>query len=103
MQLTYHKSQSTVYPELLDTTSSKTVVYIRKNVTEQLVFDEMTGESHIMYEYDEATPTKSKYEQYLKEQAMKDVLSLTGTVQSQKEQIELLTGCILEMSELVYE
>ena len=43
MKLNYIKSQSSVKPDLVDTTSSKAVVYIRQNVVENKKTDEMSG------------------------------------------------------------
>ena len=34
MKLNYIKSQSSIKPELVDTTSSKSTVYLRKNIVE---------------------------------------------------------------------
>lgn len=65
MDIVYHKSRSTVYPELVDTTSSKTTVYLRKNVEEVVEHDEMSDQDVTMYVYDEATLTKSEYALYL--------------------------------------
>lgn len=102
MQLNFKKSQSSVKPELVDTTSSKTTVYIRQNIVEK----EATDSSSIIYEYDEAKLTKEEYKQYL---ADLDVNTLLKTVESLKEenvnlnsQVEILTQCVLEMSETVY-
>ena len=70
MTLKWHKSCSTIYPELLDETSSKTSVYIRKNVEEKEIEEpHITDENgdpvkQTVYEYDEAILTKSEYEIY---------------------------------------
>ena len=66
MIINWNKSESGIYPELVDNTSSKYVAYLRKNVVEQQVTDQITGESHTMYEYDEAKLTKEQYAEYLK-------------------------------------
>ena len=52
----WYKAYSTAAPVLLDTTSSKKYVYVRKNVTEYTTEDEMTG-----YEYDEMKIPKEVY------------------------------------------
>ena len=72
MILNYTKSYSSVKPELIDTTSSKTTVYLRKNIIErQIANEDNSDEWHnptvSVYEYDEAKLTKEEYNQYLKE------------------------------------
>ena len=100
MNLYFKKSQSTVKPELVDTTSSKKVVYIRQNIVEAVV-DETT-----FYEYDEAKLTKAEYQEYLKELNGSDTLqtieNLKTENQNLNEQVSMLTECLLEMSETVY-
>lgn len=72
MKLDFRKSQSSIYPDLVDTTSSKTTVYIRQNVHEITNTDEFGNES-VIYEYDEAKLTKDQYEEYLKELSIIDI------------------------------
>lgn len=72
MKLNYRKSESSVYPELIDTTSSKKCVYLRKNVVE-MQSEDMNGEIYTTYEYEEAKLTKEEYEQYLKELSVLDI------------------------------
>ena len=99
------KSQSSVYPILIDTTSSKKYVYLRENVIE-IESDNTDGETYTYYEYDEAKLTKEEYEQYLKElsstETLEDIESLKTENQTLTEQIDMLMNCVLEMSELVY-
>ena len=73
MKLNYVKSQSSIKPELIDTTSSKTTVYIRQNIVEKKKIDEMTGEETVFYEYEEAKLTKAEYQEYLKELSIIDI------------------------------
>ncbi len=73
MILDYKKSQSSIRPDPLDTTSSKTNVYIRNNIVEKTEIDEINGEQRIFYEYDEAKLTKAQYEEYLKELEIADI------------------------------
>ena len=73
MKLNYVKSQSSIKPELIDTTSSKTTVYIRQNIVENKKIDEMTGEETVFYEYEEAKLTKAEYQEYLKELSIIDI------------------------------
>lgn len=100
MKLTFYKSHSTVKPELLDTTSSKKVVYIRQNITEA------QKDGNTFYEYDEAKLTKSEYQKYLKELEATDTLEIVENLKAENqvlsEQVDMLTNCILEMSEMIY-
>lgn len=66
--MNYHKSSADYFPELVDITSSPTTVYLRKNVREVEVTDEVTSEKRIAYEYDEASMTKDEYIDVLRNQ-----------------------------------
>lgn len=69
---TFHKSQSSVQPPEIDTTSSSVVNYIRKNI-HTIENDDVT-----MYEYDEIAVPKDSWELYMKlEQALADIDYLT--------------------------
>lgn len=97
MQLNYVKSQSTVKPELIDTTSSKTTVYLRKNIIERQIAnednsDEWHGPTVSVYEYDEAKLTKEEYNQYLKELSIIDIQQQRADI----DYIALMTGVDLE-------
>lgn len=59
------KSESTIMPEILDTTSSKTTVYLRRNIKENNRINEITDEATVYYEYEEAALTKKAYAEYL--------------------------------------
>lgn len=100
MNLYFKKSQSSVKPELVDTTSSKKVVYIRQNIVE------VQRDNATFYEYDEAKLTKAEYAEYLKELEATDTLEIVENLKSENqalsEQIDMLTNCILEMSEMIY-
>lgn len=109
MILDWYKSASGIYPELIDNTSSQYVTYLRKNVIEKQVMNETTGEFHTMYEYDEAKLTKEQYEEYLKHPELwimneynTEVNRLRQENTELQSQVELLTGCILEISEILY-
>lgn len=67
MKLEFYKSSSSVKPELIDTTSSKKVVYIRQNIVE------VQKDDAVFYEYDEAKLTKAEYQEYLKELEIIDI------------------------------
>ena len=100
MNLYFKKSQSSVKPELVDTTSSKKVVYIRQNIVE------VQRDNATFYEYDEAKLTKSEYHEYLKELEATDTLEIVENLKAENktlsEQVDMLTNCILEMSEMIY-
>lgn len=100
MKLEFYKSSSSVKPELIDATSSKKVVYIRQNIVETQI-DDTT-----FYEYDEAKLSKEDYQEYLKELESTDTLKTIENLklenQALLEQVDMLTNCVLEMSEIVY-
>lgn len=106
MILNYVKSQSSVKPELVDTTSSKKVVYLRKNIVEVVNTDDDTNEEYIYYEYEEAKLTKEEYKQYLEElnnnKTLESIENLQTENQMLREEVDMLTACLVEMSEIVY-
>lgn len=91
MTLNFYTSHSTVKPELLDTTSSKKVVYIRQNIVELEETDEISGETYTYYEYEEAKLTKAEYERYLEEvntnETLESIEELKATIGSMSEAI----------------
>ena len=101
MKIYFKKSQSAVRPELIDTTSSKKVVYIRQNIVE------FQKDDTTYYEYDEAKLTKAEYAEYLKELEATDVSETIENLKAENKQlsetVDMLTNCILEMSEIIYE
>ena len=106
MKLNYKKSQSSVKPDLVDTTSSKSTVYLRKNIVKIKRTDEMSDEEITFYEYDEAKLTKEEYLEYLKEleatDALQTIEDLKAENESLNEQVTMLTDCLLEVSEMIY-
>ena len=88
MKLNYIKSQSSVKPDLVDTTSSKVVVYLRQNIVENQMTDEMSGEKTVFYEYEEAKLTKEEYQEYLKELEIIDIQQQRADI----DYIMLMTG-----------
>lgn len=100
MKLKFIKSQSSIKPELIDTISSKRVVYIRQNIVE------VQKEDTVFYEYDEAKLTKDEYKEYLAELKTQDIFETIENLKTENkalnEQVDMLTSCILEMSEVVY-
>jgi len=63
MTITWNKSRSNEAPVAVDETSSKTSVYLRKNITEQTETDS-EGKETKYFEYDEAILTKDEYKLY---------------------------------------
>lgn len=88
MTLTYKRSESTISPPLIDATSSKKVVYIRKDIVEKQRTDKTTGELYIYYEYLEAKILKSEYGEHLQKQTRADL-----------DYLALMMGVDLEESE----
>ena len=88
MKMNYAKSESTIKPELIDTISSKTTVYIRKNIIEKERMDKETGNSMAYYEYEEAKLTKAEYQEYLKELEIIDIQQQRADI----DYIMLMTG-----------
>ena len=93
MKLNYVKSSSSVKPDLIDTTSSKTTVYIRQNIVENIKTDEMSGKETVFYEYDEAKLTKEEYQEYLKELEIIDIQKQRADI----DYIALMSGIDLEV------
>ena len=93
MKLNYVKSQSSVKPDLVDTTSSKVVVYLRQNIIENIKTDEMSGEETVFYEYEEAKLTKQEYQEYLKELEIIDIQKQRADI----DYIALMSGIDLEV------
>ena len=92
MKLNYIKSQSSVKPDLVDTTSSKVVVYLRQNIVENIKTDKISGEETVFYEYDEAKLTKAEYQEYLKELEIVDIQKQRADI----DYIALMSGIDLE-------
>ena len=92
MKLNYVKSQSFVKPDLVDTASSKVVVYLRQNIVENKKTDEMSGEETVFYEYEEAKLTKAEYQEYLKELEIVDIQKQRADI----DYIALMSGIDLE-------
>ena len=88
MKLKYVKSQSSVKPDLIDTTSSKAVVYLRQNIVENIKTSEMSGKETVFYEYEEAKLTKEEYQEYLKELEIIDIQQQRADI----DYIMLMTG-----------
>ena len=92
MKLNFIKSQSSVKPDLVDTTSSKVVVYLRQNIVENIKTDKISGEETVFYEYEEAKLTKAEYQEYLKELEIVDIQKQRADI----DYIALMSGIDLE-------
>lgn len=73
MNLKYYPSESDIMPEELDTSSSPTTVYLRKNLRTEERTDVMTGEKHTVYVYDEAKVPKTEYMDYITGKTQADI------------------------------
>lgn len=92
MSLIYQKSESCNRPEIIDSKSSETTVYLRKNIREKQRINEQDGSQMTIYEYEEAKLTKEEYEQYLKEIAVEDIRQQRADI----DYIALMSGIDLE-------
>ena len=103
MKLNFIKSQSSVKPDLVDTTSSKTTVYVRQNIVEKEKAVENTNSEDndatsttVFYEYDEAKLTKEEYQEYLKELNGSDTLQ---TIENLKVNDDKINSSIVSIEE----
>ena len=103
MKLNFIKSQSSVKPDLVDTTSSKTTVYVRQNIVEKEKDVENTNSEDndatsttVFYEYDEAKLTKEEYQEYLKELNGSDTLQ---TIEDLKTNDDKINSAIVSIEE----
>lgn len=72
MTLNYYPSESDTRPAELDTESSPTTVYFRRNIEEVEVPDEGLT-SHTVYKYEEAKVPKIEYIEWLAEKNQADL------------------------------
>lgn len=72
MNLNFYKSESTVCPDEVDTTSSPTTVYIRKNIRQETFID-ADGRELTAWRYDEAKISKAEYNQHMQDKAQADI------------------------------
>lgn len=73
LSLNYYKSESDIMPEELDTSSSPTTVYLRKNIRAEERKDPETGEARTVFVYDEAKMPRLEYVDYLSGKTQADV------------------------------
>lgn len=72
MTLNYYPSESNTRPAELDTVSSPTTVYFRRNIEAVEVPDEGLA-SHTVYKYEEAKVPKIEYVEWLAEKNQADL------------------------------
>lgn len=75
MNLNFYKAESTVEPDEVDTISSPTTVYIRKNIRQETVPD-ADGSELTVWKYDEAKATRQDFEEYRAEKQEADIAYL---------------------------
>ena len=74
MILKWRRSESTVEPALIDTTTSPTTIYLRRNVTEtEKEEGNEDGSTTTYYEYDEVALSLAEYQAYQSEKARSDI------------------------------
>lgn len=71
--LDYYQSESDTMPEEIDTTSSPTTVYLRKNIHTEERADQETGETRTVFVYDEAKMTWRDYDNYMQGKTQADI------------------------------
>lgn len=93
MIINYKTVQSNVKPELIDDTSSKRMVYLRRNIVSSIEKDENDGSATTIYTYEEAKLTKEEYDKYLAELSIKDIQQQRADI----DYIALMLGIDLEV------
>lgn len=67
----WQKSESSIKPLEVDSESSSFYVYLRRNIFEKVVVDEVSGEERTFYEYEERKILKSEYDAYLEQEQLR--------------------------------
>lgn len=75
MTLNFYPSESTARPDEVDTTSSPTTVYIRKNIRQETVPD-ADGSEVTVWKYDAAEVSRQEFEAYRAEKQEADIAYL---------------------------
>lgn len=86
--MVWKKSESSIRPDEVNTTSSKTSVLLRRNIKETVRMDEVSGEGIPWYEYEELVLGKDEYKEYLKGLDLINVQQL----QADLDYIAIMTG-----------
>lgn len=90
--MNWYKSKSTVKPDEIDITSSKTTVYLRKNIIEKQYESTFGDEIQTYYEYDEAKLTKNEYSEYMKGLSIIDIEQQRADI----DYLAIMTGISLD-------
>ncbi len=69
----FYDSEANFEPELIDTETSPTTVYIRKDIEEKTRTEEETGEVITYYSYKEAKIPKTEYVSYMNDKNQADI------------------------------
>lgn len=67
INFTHHEGSQEEMPLAIDTESSKSIVYLRKNIQQIEKEDKQSGETVTLWSYDEAQLTQDEYALYLGE------------------------------------
>lgn len=77
VQYEYHEGSQATKPLSVDTNSSKTVIYLRRNIEQVKKVDPMTQKTVTMWGYEEAKLTLPEYEQYKSEAGAETYAKIT--------------------------
>ena len=75
MELNFYEAESMTEPDEVDTISSPTTVYIRKNIRQETVQD-VDGSEFTVWKYDEAKVSRQEFEAYRAEKQEADIAYL---------------------------
>lgn len=73
LNIDYKQVESDTMPDEIDTMSSPTTVYLRKNIRTEERTDPETGETRTVFVYDEAKMPRQEYVDYLSGKTQADV------------------------------
>ena len=73
LNLNYYQSESDTMPDEIDTTSSPTTVYLRKNIHTEERQDIETETTRTVYVYDEAKVPRDEYNNYMQGKTKADI------------------------------
>jgi len=85
-------------PKQLDTESSQTHVFLRRNIVEKTREDEHGGEPQTYYEYEEVQLTKLEYQQLVNEQLKAENVQLKTLVGEQSDAMVELAGLLDDLN-----
>lgn len=105
IELNYRKVTGSVKPDELDVTSSASTVYLRKNIQEVTLHDDLMDIDYTQWQYDEAQISVEEYEQYqsyfhtqeIMKQISEQELTVAEELITKDEQIQELAQSISEL------